>query len=175
MPINTRTLKSASYRRSGIFAGSITEARSKGIKTAFLCHSHKDEILAKGLQQILREDGWDVYIDWQDNELPESPDRVTAKKIQEKIKASDWFLFLATQNSRSSRWCPWEIGYADSIKGYDGIMIIPTEGDDGWGGNEYLQLYKRIDHAHDRFAPSKEGYAVFGSGNSTKGYWIKDI
>ncbi|MCH5937009.1 toll/interleukin-1 receptor domain-containing protein, partial [Salmonella enterica] len=59
---------------------------------------------------------------------------------------ANWFLFLATENSMSSRWCPWEIGYADGKKNLNNIVIVPTVDSSGrHHGNEYLQLYSRID------------------------------
>lgn len=120
--------------------------RAYGQKTAFLCHSHKDQQLAIGLQQRLKEEGLNLYIDWQDASMPEEPNRETAENIQSIIRGSEIFLFLATQNSMSSRWCPWEIGYADGVKNINQIAIIPTRDAIGhYYGNEYLQLYRRID------------------------------
>ncbi len=122
------------------------EAKAARQQTAFLSHSHKDAQLAKGLQVLLKQQGWDVYIDWEDSTMPETPDRQTAEKIQTKIRQCNWFLFLATPNSTVSRWCPWEIGYADGKKPLDSIFIIPTTDNSGkFYGNEYLQLYRRID------------------------------
>lgn len=132
-------------------------------RMAFLCHSHKDETLAKGLVVIFREAGLNLYIDWQDHTMPETPNSETARKIQEKIKKAAIFLFLATENSKTSRWCPWEIGYADSsIKP---IYVIPTS--DGYGtyGNEYLQLYPHIDEATLK-KNRASCYAVFRPGKS---------
>lgn len=114
-------------------------------RTAFLCHSHHDRLLAEGLQVILAEQGVDLYIDWKDGTMPEAPDRETAQQIQNRIRASNWFLFLATANSKASRWCPWELGYADGKKQWDQIAIVPTADGQGTHGNEYLQLYRRID------------------------------
>lgn len=51
--------------------------------------------------------------------MPERPNKETAQRIQGKIREIDYFLFLATENSGASRWCPWEIGYADSQKPAD--------------------------------------------------------
>lgn len=146
MPIKLAELESAASRiyRTRI-SESLDEAIRKKQQTAFLCHSHKDEELAKGLQVLLFENGWDVYIDWQDTTMPEKPDKTTARKIKNKISELDWFLFLATPNSTTSRWCPWEIGYADRAKAHDQIIIIPTTDHSGrWYGNEYLQLYRQI-------------------------------
>jgi len=172
IPINNlRDAATRSYRT--VIAKSLYEARSQNKQTAFLCHSHKDEELAKGLQVLLAEDGWEVYIDWQDNEMPETPNKETATKIKNKITQTDWFLFLATPNSTSSRWCPWDIGYADSEKQNSKIMIIPTSDQSGrWYGNEYLQLYRRIDVGTSKLR--KPGYAVYEP-DSTSGTWVQSL
>lgn len=175
MAIKTRDLRSAS-NRSGrvVVAKSLNEALAKNQQTAFLCHSHKDHELAKGLQVLMKENGWDLYIDWEDTEMPSTPNKETANRIKTKIGATDWFLFLATDNSTQSRWCPWEIGFADSAKGYQKILIIPTEDDSGtWYGNEYLQLYKKLDEGNSN-QTGKAGYAVFDAG-ANLGTWVEDL
>jgi len=167
MAISQSTLRSkaASYARSGMqFAFENYNFSKK--KSAFLCHSHKDEELVKGLLVIFEEAGLDLYVDWQDHSMPDTPNGVTARKIQDKIKSSDVFLFLATANSKVSRWCPWEIGFADSSQ--KGIYIIPTA--DGYEtyGNEYLQLYQKIDNGS---AGERSGYAIFQP-RAEKGSWV---
>ena len=138
----------------------VEEARLAGKQTAFLSHSHKDAELAKGLQGFLQAQGWKVYIDWEDTSMPQQPNRETARKIKDRIKRLDWFLYLATVNSASSRWCPWEIGYADGAKGIDQIVVIPTRDSAGRNyGNEYLDLYKRVTTA------DVGGLGVFGPNN----------
>lgn len=80
--------------------------------------------------------------------MPEQPDRGTALRIQQKIVDLYYFLFLATPNSMGSRWCPWEIGYADGKKALDQILVVPTTDSSGkWHGSEYLKLYRNIDAA----------------------------
>ena len=117
-------------------------------KKAFLCHSHSDAQYVKGFIQLLKEENIDVYVDWQDSSMPENTNRDTAVKIQQKIQEADYFFFLATPNSVKSRWCPWEIGYADGVKNYESIFIIPTQDRNGYYyGNEYLQLYQKIDRS----------------------------
>ena len=122
----------------------LQDAQRLGRQTAFLSHSHKDRVMAKGVQAFLQSQGWDVYIDWDDAEMPSKPNRQTAARIKDKIVQLDWFLFLATQTSTASRWCPWEIGYADGKKSIERIIILPTS--DGYStyGNEYLDLYRHI-------------------------------
>jgi len=148
---------------------SLGEARRLGRQTAFLCHSHKDHDLAEGLQVLFVEQGWEVYIDWQDTALPDTPDAETARKIKSKIEELDWFLFLATPNSVVSRWCPWEIGYADKSKSHDKVLIVPTQDQSGtWYGNEYLKLYGRVE------AAGTGGLAAFSEG-ARNGSWVRNL
>lgn len=141
-------------------------AKLQNRQTAFLCHSHKDAELAKGVQGLLQEQGWDLYIDWDDQEMPESPNGETALRIKTKIIELDWFLFLATANSMGSRWCPWEIGFADGVKKYDSILVVPTSSGFTTHGSEYLRLYRRIDLAPNGnaavFKPDGSGVYVRG-------------
>lgn len=159
MPIKQESLiRSARDYSSSLNEGRVAKADTQTrLKTAFLCHSHQDEILVKGLIKQFRDNGIDLYVDWLDQSMPETPDEETAQNIQNRIRAADIFLFLATLNSKNSRWCPWEIGYADGVA--KRIYIIPTSDDNANYGNEYLRLYKRIDDAksEDR---SKSGFAV---------------
>ncbi|MDF1600209.1 toll/interleukin-1 receptor domain-containing protein [Mesorhizobium sp. YIM 152430] len=126
---------------------SIDEAVRQGSPTAFLSHSHRDALLAKGLQARLSRLDWDVYIDWEDTAMPDRPSVVTAERIRRKIVQLDLFLFLATQNSMTSRWCPWELGYADGKKPNSSILIVQTSDSSGTYGSEYLELYRHLDEA----------------------------
>lgn len=165
MPIRQSDLLNAGQRRS--MQGRFSKRFSQ--PTAFLSHSHKDSILALGLQELLNSQGWDVYIDWQDQTMPDMPDVETAFNIKAAIVRADWFLFLATQNSVTSRWCPWEIGFADGKKPHDRIAIVPTVDTLGhFYGNEYLKLYNKID------APSgAAGFAFYDTRGNGK--WVNTL
>jgi hypothetical protein len=174
MAVKIRDLLDAA-REAGRTVGFSESKLAASRRTAFLSHSHKDSELAKGLQLLLRKHGLDLYIDWEDNKMPENPNKETAIRIKEKIHTTDWFLFLATSNSIQSHWCPWEIGYADAKKDYERILIIQI--DDGSGtcyGNEYLQLYKRIEPATNE-QTRKIDYAVFRVGHDDCGTFVKDL
>lgn len=142
------------------------QANAGQLKSAFLCHSHKDELLVKGLIVLFQEYGINIYIDWQDHTMPDSPNIETAKKIQTAIKSRELFFFLATANSKISHWCPWEIGYADSSQRK--IFIIQTDDNNVSYGNEYLDLYSKIDEFYngqqinlaEYKAGSKSGYRL---------------
>ena len=172
MPISQSVLRSKAQIISSQVYKSLNErfdfslARPK--KTAFLCHSHKDENLIIGLLVLFKEIGIDLYIDWKDHSMPEVPNGDTARKIQTRIKELDIFLFLATADSKASRWCPWEIGYADSSR--KGIYIIPTN--DGYNsyGNEYLDLYSKIDSGTYKI-DGRPGYFLTKA-NENSGYAV---
>jgi len=147
MPLKQQDLlresqKYASLEKTANFGIALESIQHR--KKAFLCHSHKDVDLVKGLVVSFREKNVDLYVDWLDTLMPETTNKETAKNLQQRIKQADMFLFLATRNSMSSRWCPWEIGYADGVGKVP--HILPTI--DKYSvthGNEYLTLYPRID------------------------------
>ena len=143
MAINQSEIKAFSNRN--LIKRSINEVFSTSQRYAFLSHSHLDADLAKGLQSYLLSKDIDLYIDWQDNSLPSIPDSTTANAIKDKIYKSDFFIFLATENSVKSNWCQWEIGYADGKKSTDSMLILPTKDMSGREfGNEYMNIYKYI-------------------------------
>lgn len=170
MPISIATIQEAANRRRKFAVESIFEANASNMATAFLCHSHKDKGLVEGIVNLLNENDWKVYVDWTDSSMPETPDRQTALNIQSKIRELKYFLFLATENSMSSRWCPWEIGYANGVKEIEKILIIPTKDRSGIArGNEYLQLYRRIDIADGG------GLAAWKPGQTNNGVRVKEL
>ncbi len=145
MPIRLEDLRAAARQPLTPMVKSSAEARSLGVQTAFLCHSHHDAILVQGFISLITAKGWRLYVDWTDAEMPAVPNRNTAERLKEKIVELNYFLVLATSNSMASRWCPWEIGYADGRKNIDRIIVIPTSEGGTTYGNEYLQLYRRLD------------------------------
>jgi hypothetical protein len=117
-----------------------------GVKKIFLSHSHKDKDLAQGMINYLATLGIDLYVDWNDSNMPRITNRETANNIKSHISGSDFFLVLATDDAMISRWVPWEIGVADQLKKPDHMAIIPVvvSGDSEFKGNEYLKLYPRM-------------------------------
>lgn len=124
----------------------IVKAAYEASKTVFLSHSHKDKDLAQGLVNYLAGLGIKLYVDWQDSGMPRITDRKTAENIKKKISDLSYFLILATPNALNSRWVPWEIGVADQVKAQEKIAVIPVVDQSGkFEGNEYLQLYNRVE------------------------------
>ena len=146
-------IASAETEKSGAI---VNQALRAGKQTAFLCFSRKDGNLAKGLQGFLQSEGWTVYIDWEGAAMPPTPNPVTSQNTRERIKRLDWFLYLATAHSAESRWCGWEMGYADAVKPHDRIIILPIYDNSGRAqGMEFLKLYRHLS------AAALGGYGVF--------------
>lgn len=113
----------------------------------FLSHSHKDQNLIKEAVAFFKGIDITVYIDWLDESMPEKTNGETALKIKSRIKSNDKFILLATNDAIMSKWCNWELGIGDSFKlPEDNLAILPLSENSGkWYGNEYLQIYPRIE------------------------------
>lgn len=136
--------------------------------TVFLSHKHSDLKDLQGVMGLLKEYGVKVYIDSMDNKMPKETSGETAKRIKEVIKFCKKFVLLATEKAIESYWCNWELGFGDTHKYIDNIAILPMKEqgtyDHNYKGNEYLQIYPRIDYnktftnIHGHYF--KEGYYV---------------
>jgi hypothetical protein len=140
-----------------------SRAGSKGIRTivkearnflktsattsVFLSHAHTDKDVVEQAVSFFRGFNISVYVDWLDETMSDKPTGVTALKIKSKILSNDKFIFLATNAAVASKWCNWEVGVGDVYKLVnDKICILPLADNSGqWLGNEYLQIYPRIE------------------------------
>jgi len=138
------------------------------ITTMFLSHSHLDKDLVKGFIRELADLNIVVYVDWNDSNMPDRTSRETAEKIKNRIKQNQLFVVFATENALASRWVPWEIGIADQAKSLNQIFIMPITKNNNFNGNEYLQLYNRIELSNSG------SYAVFKP-NEINGFLLKSI
>src|SRR5690242_18363041 len=98
MALSVDALRFAAARFAQPRARTLSEATALGLQTVFLCHSHLDEYLVRGVLALLEEAGWRVYVDWGDAQMPDRPDRETATRIKQKIVDLYYFIFLATGN-----------------------------------------------------------------------------
>jgi len=81
--------------------------------------------------------------------MPDVVSGETAKKLKERIQQQKKFLVLVTENSKDSRWVPWELGYADPTKGMDHIASFPVTESGDFTHNEYLRIYPKIQFVSD--------------------------
>ena len=113
----------------------------------FLSHSSKDNELVLGAMRILENHGASIYIDKKDPALPPYTSKETAATLKTRINQSKRFVLLATENSKDSKWVPWELGVADGYKRSNQIALLPAvekSYQTSWTSSEYLGLYDRI-------------------------------
>jgi hypothetical protein len=146
---------------SGFVNESRTFSKTTSITSIFLSHSHTDKDVIEQAKIFFENLGISIYVDWADKTMPESTNGVTAQKIKNQIiTGNDKFVLLATNNAVSSKWCNWEVGIADPFKlPNKKIALLPLADNSGtWNGNEYLQIYPRIE---EFIIPNKKEYFVF--------------
>lgn len=115
--------------------------------STFLSHSSKDADLVEGASQLLAEYGASVYVDRVDNSLPPYTSKETALALKNRIADCKKFVLLASENSKDSRWVPWELGIADSIKGLENIALLAAVDEHAsktWPSWEYMGLYRHL-------------------------------
>ena len=134
----------SSERRSNL--RNSAESRSP-LNATFLSHSTKDEDLVVGAIEVLTNHGASVYIDKIDPAMPPYTSAVTANLLKARIRQSKKFVLLATENSKASKWVPWELGLADGYKDIRNLALFPaleSAYEDSWTSWEYMGLYRKI-------------------------------
>ncbi|WP_299938204.1 hypothetical protein [uncultured Pelagimonas sp.] len=79
--------------------------------------------------------------------------------MKSRIIQSRKFVFLATKNSKESKWSPWELGLTDGNKSLRNIALLPALEDDrqdSWTDWEYLGLNDRIVRGKIKGRPKDE-------------------
>lgn len=117
----------------------------------FLSHSSLDHDEVLNLIQLFNQCGYSVYVDWiYDSQLNRSDvSKETAKLIRIRMGQSKGLSYLATSNSASSKWCPWELGYFDGMSENSRCCILPvlSYNASSYDGQEYLGLYPYLDYS----------------------------
>ena len=116
----------------------------------FLSHSMTDAELILGLKRLLEAAGKTVYVDWiDDREVDRSQvSAENAEMLRSRMRQCASLFYVHSRNSSTSRWMPWELGYFDGFNGNAAILpVLPDEGTLDFDGEEYLQLYPKVDMA----------------------------
>lgn len=131
----------------------------------FLSHSFLDHDEVLSLIQLFNTCGYSVYVDWiYDNHLNRNNvTKETAALLRERMSESRCLSYLATSNSTSSKWCPWELGYFDGISKNSRCCILPVlaYNQASYKGQEYLGLYPYLQY--EKYADS-----------DTYDFWVHD-
>ncbi|MDD5159078.1 MAG: toll/interleukin-1 receptor domain-containing protein [Sulfuricurvum sp.] len=117
----------------------------------FLSHSYNDRAIIPALKRELESFGYKVYVDWINDRLlsRDNVTKETAQILQKRMKQSKSLIYATSENSSTSRWMPWELGYFDGIKDKM-VAILPIKKygngfQENFKGEEYLGLYYYID------------------------------
>ncbi|MEZ5814434.1 MAG: toll/interleukin-1 receptor domain-containing protein [Alphaproteobacteria bacterium] len=110
----------------------------------FLSHSFSDADLVLGAKKLLERGGFTVYVDWiEDPHLDRSRvTKETAQHIKERMHSCRRLVYATSENSKDSKWMPWELGYFDGHKPGE-VAILPLMESEraDFKGQEYLSLY----------------------------------
>jgi hypothetical protein len=153
--------------------GYVNETRMFSATTSetslFLSHSHKDRDIVEQAKIIFEKLGISIYVDWADEEMPIKTNGITASNIKKKIFQNDKFVFLGTNDAVNSKWCNWEIGIGDTYKYTNDKIAILGIADNNrhWEGNEYLQIYPRIEYRKYKFYDAYDYFVIYPNNTST--------
>jgi hypothetical protein len=133
----------------------------------FLSHSYKDinktSLLAMQAR-LERRFGLSVYIDWIiDRQLDRSQvTKRTARRLRMRMSHCTCLFFATSENSETSKWMPWELGYMDGYSGRVAILpIVHPTNKYTYIGQEYLGMYPYVD-------------AEYQDGTEVKYIWINN-
>lgn len=140
-------------RRSNYYTA---EART----SVFLSHKHdEDPDLIENVKALFLKLGAGLYIDWQDETMPQVTNAQTAQRLKDAISGLRKFVMLATPASINSIWIPWEIGLADQLKGLANMAMLPIlNSNETWKKREYCLLYDRIVEVDGTWCIMEPGY-----------------
>lgn len=110
----------------------------------FLSHSFSDAELVLGAKKTLEREGYSVYVDWIDDAQLDRSNvtKETAQHIKDRMHTCKGLVYATSENSKHSKWMPWELGYFDGHKpGQVSILPLLESESDSFKGQEYLSLY----------------------------------
>jgi hypothetical protein len=134
--------------------------------TIFLSHKHNERKELEAAIAIFKKLKVNIYVDWNDEGMPESTSGLTAVRLKSKIKSSKKFVLLATEAAINSKWCNWELGFGDAHKYIENIaLLVIKEDSSAFSGSEYLNIYPVIGR---RYAQLDDYYDVQFPDGTTK-------
>lgn len=117
----------------------------------FLSNSSTDKSLILGAYLKLVSMGYAVYVDWiKDKQLNRNNiTSETATLLRLRMKSCRSLFFSTTENSSSSKWMPWELGFMDGFNGKSAILPISKNETENYSGQEYLCIYPYVSEGQD--------------------------
>jgi hypothetical protein len=75
----------------------------------------------------------------------------TAERLRQRMRQSSALIYAHSNQSGSSKWMPWELGYFDGYKSAVAILPVAQTSQESFTGQEYLGLYPYIDGSATTF------------------------
>lgn len=137
----------------------------------FLSYRRKDKYYVAPIVEFLKNQGVNIYIDYLDESLPDTPCPETAGILRDRINKSDKLILFATPNSKESKWIPWELGLGDGFLKYQNVAILPvTNNSNNWDEQEYYGIYGYIKEGVSK-NKSKSDWAIFFPNGAA--FWLE--
>lgn len=132
---------------SAILNESVRSTTLSATFDVFLSHSVRDSEIVLGVKLMLEDDNRTVYVDWlEDPQLDRSSvSPKTAEVLRNRMRSCRSLIYLHTENSGSSKWMPWELGFSDAHHGAVAILPVTRTVQQNFAGQEYLGIYPWMD------------------------------
>jgi hypothetical protein len=117
----------------------------KAIFDIFLSYSSQDSVAVLGLYHWLTSRQYAVYLDCFDPLLnPKVVNRATATILRRRMIQSRSLFVATSQNSPSSQWVPWELGFTDGLTNKAAALYIAPQWNGKFGRQSYFELYPEV-------------------------------
>lgn len=111
----------------GLYEKYVNENKKEGV-CVFISHKSSDTSIAEYISQIFQENNIDYYLDILDsnlqNKVKEDNAHEIVTEIERALKVSTHILVIVSEDTRSSWWVPYEVGYAKSARKRIASLIL---------------------------------------------------
>jgi hypothetical protein len=146
-----KRVASTSFSAGRILAEKMEKQASAQTFDIFLSHAFDDKELILGVALVLEDLGHTVYLDWRDDPTMDrrNVNATTAETLRYRMNQSRCLFYATTENSSSSKWMPWELGYKDGESSRCAILPIQATLPRSFKGQEYLGIYPYVTQEKD--------------------------
>jgi hypothetical protein len=121
----------------------------------FLSYSSKDSLAVLGLYRWLQVQKYRVYLDCFDPALPNpsSVTRQTAQILRRRMVQCLSLFVATTNNTPSSDWVPWELGFTDGLTNKSAVLYIAPQANVRFNRQSYFELYPEVQRDNTQSKP----------------------
>lgn len=147
-----KRVTSYSFSAASLLEEKMQKQASVDSHDIFLSHAFNDKDLILGVALTLEDLDYTVYLDWRDDPFLDrkSVTRATALKLRDRMTRSKCLFYATTENTSTSKWMPWELGFKDGQSSRSAILPVQDTNPTKYRGQEYLGIYPYITQEPDR-------------------------